>query len=160
MKTWKAVALGCGALALIGIVVLIVGVVFVAHVSKDLEGVVVTVNGPPEGVQVGQTFDLEIVVKNERARKVLQLSDVDLAEEYLDGFTVSAIKPAQKSSMHVPVTNCRSFTFDVSIAAGASQSFVFTLKAEKAGLFRGDVDVYEGLRCLTTMAQTVVREKD
>jgi hypothetical protein len=158
MKTKKALIIGCGALALI-VIALVIGVVlFVTHVSKDLEGVAVTVNGPTD-VVVGQTFDLEIIVKNDRSGKVLQLSDVDIAEEYLAGFTVSSVKPTPKSNTHVPIDNSRSFTFAVSISPGTSQSFIYTLRAEKAGIYRGDVDVCEGVQFITGMAQTVVKEK-
>jgi len=99
-------------------------------------------------------------VKNERSGKVLRLSDVDIAEVYLAGFTVSAMKPTPKSNTHVPIDNSRSFTFDVPVSAGASQSFFFTLRAEKPGVYRGDVDVCEGARFITGMAQTVVKEKE
>ena len=138
---------------------LVVSVGFVAHVAKDVEGVAVTVHSPSD-VQVGQTFDLEINVTNERPRKVLQLSDIDIAEQYLTGFTVVTVKPPQKSSMHVPVVDSQSFTFDTTIAAGTSQTFTFTLRAEKEGIFRGDVDISEGMRTLTSMAQTVVKAKE
>jgi len=159
MKTTKALAIGCGALALIAIAVVVGVVMFVNHVTKDLEGVAVTVNGPTD-VVVGQTFDLEIVVKNERPGKVLRLSDVDIAEEYLAGFTVSSVKPTPKSNSHVPIDNSRSFTFGDSIPPGASKSYVYTLRAEKAGIYRGDVDVCEGAQFITGRAQTVVKAKE
>jgi hypothetical protein len=159
MKTWKVVGIGCGILALIGIVVLILCVVFVVHVSKNVEGVLVNVNSPGE-VQVGQTFDLEVIVKNERAGKAFRLSDIDLADQYLAGFTLVAVKPPEKSNMHVPIANNRSFTFDVPIPAATSRTFVFTLKAEKEGIYRGDLSVGEGLQTITTMAQTVVKAKE
>lgn len=158
MKTQNVIMIGCGAVALIAIAVVVGVVMFVNHVSADLDGVAVTVNGPTD-VVVGQTFDLEVVVKNERSGKVLELSDVDIGEEYLAGFTISAVKPTPKSSTHVPVDDSRSYNFDVSIKPGASQSFVYTLRAEKAGVYRGDVDVCEGMQFVTGMAQTVVKEK-
>ena len=158
MTTKKALIIGGGAFALIVIAVAIGVVLFLSHVAKDVEGVVVTVNGPTD-VVVGQTFDLEIIVKNERSGKVLLLSDVDIAEEYLAGFTVSSVKPTPKSNTHVPIDNSRSYTFSVSISPGTSQSFIYTLRAEKAGIYRGDVDVCEGMQFITGMAQTVVKEK-
>ena len=158
MTTGKTIAIGCGAILLIGVLLLIAVALFFVHVSKDVEGVAMAVNSPTD-VTVGQTFDLEVVVRNDRAGKVLHLSDVDLADQYLAGFTVSSVKPTAKSSMHVPIDNAQSFTFNVPIAAGTSNRFVFTLRAEKAGMYRGDVDIWEGTRCITAMAQTVVGEK-
>jgi hypothetical protein len=155
MITKKTLKFGCAALTLI----LVAAGLFVAYVAKDVEGVAVTINAPTD-VVVGQTFDFEVVVKNERSGKVLGLSDVDIAEEYLAGFTVASIEPTPKSNMHVPIDNSRSFTFDVPVSAGASQSIIFKLRAEKAGIYRGDVDVCEGLRFITGMAQTVVKKRN
>jgi hypothetical protein len=134
------------------------GGLLVAYIAQDVEGVSIALNSPTD-VVVGQSFDLEVVVKNERSGAVLQLSDVDIAEEYLDGFTISTIKPTPKSSTHVPLDNSRSFTFDVAIPAGETRSFIFKLRAEKPGIYRGDVDACEGARFITGMAQTVVKEK-
>jgi hypothetical protein len=159
MKAKKALLIGCGTLLFLTIAAIVVVALFVTHVSKDVEQVAITVNGPSD-VVVGQTFDLEVVVKNQRSKKVLHLSDIDIAEVYLAGFTVSSTKPAAKSNMHVPIDNSRSYTFDVPVAAGATESFTFTLRAEKPGIYRGDVDVCEGMRSITTMAQTVVKDKE
>ena len=158
MITKKIIALGCGIAALIGTVVILAVVLFFVHVSKDVEGIAVAVDGPTE-VTVGQTFELEVTVTNERPKKVLRLSDIDLAEDYLAGFTVSSISPKPKSNMHVPIDNSRSFTFGVQVPPRTAKSFKFTLRAEKEGIFRGDVDVCEGARSTTGMAQTVVKEK-
>jgi hypothetical protein len=157
MTTKKVLILGCAGLGIAGL--LGAGAVgfFFYHVSQDVEGLSVSVNGPEE-VSQGQAFDLVVVVKNERPKKALRLSDIDLAEEYLSGFTVSSVEPAYKASAHVPLDNKQSFTFDVSIPPGASRSFTFKLKARKAGLFRGDVDVCEGLQFKTEMLQTHVKE--
>lgn len=159
MKNKKVWAIGCGTVFLLTVAVVVAIILFFNHVSKDVEQVAVVVNGPSD-VVVGQTFDLEVVVTNQRPNKVLKLSDIDIAEVYLAGFTVSSINPPAKSNMHVPIDNSRSFTFDVPIAAGASEKFIFTLRAEKAGIYRGDLDVCEGMRFVTTMAQTVVKEKE
>lgn len=159
MKAKKALLIGCGTLLFLTIATVVVVALFVNHVSKDVEQVAVTVKGPAD-VLVGQTFDLEVVVKNQRSKKALKLSDIDIAEVYLAGFTVSSTRPTAKSNMHVPIDNSRSFTFDVVVAPGASESFVFTMRAEKAGIYRGDVDVCEGMRSISGMAQTVVKEKE
>ncbi|HVE41870.1 MAG TPA: hypothetical protein VNM14_18395 [Planctomycetota bacterium] len=158
MTTKKALLLGCAGVALVGLVSASTIGFFLYHVSQDVEGMSIAVKGPDE-VTVGQSFDLEIVVRNDRSKKPLRMSDIDLADEYLEGFTVSSASPAYKSSTHVPLDNKRSFTFDVSIPSGQSRSFVFKMRARKAGLFRGDVDVCEGLQFRTEMLQTEVREK-
>jgi len=159
MPSKKAIAWGCGIVALVCLAAIAAIVLFFVYASQDVKGAGVSVNGPTD-VVVGETFELTVAVTNERPRKVLALSDIDIAEDYLAGFTVSAITPRAKSSMHVPFDNSRSFTFGVQIPPGASKIFTFTLRAEKPGLYRGDVDVCEGARFITGMAQTSVKAKE
>ncbi len=159
MASNKAIAWGCGIAALVGLAGVAAVVLCFAYIVQDVKDVGVSVDGPTD-VVVGQTFELNVTVTNERPRKVLALSDVDIAEGYLAGFTVSMINPKPKSNKHVPIDNSRSFTFGVQIPPRASRSFTFTLRAEKPGLYRGDVDVWEGARFITGMAQTSVKEKE
>jgi hypothetical protein len=159
MVAKKTIAWGCGLAALLCLAVVAAVVIGVGYVVQDLEGVAVAVNGPTD-VVVGQTFDLNVTVTNERPRNVLALSDIDIAEDYLAGFTISTIEPRPKSNTHVPIDNSRSFTFGVKIPPKAARSFRFTLRAEKPGIYRGDVDVCEGMRFITGMAQTSVKEKE
>ena len=159
MPSKKAIAWGCGIATLVCLAGVTAVVLLFTYVGQDVKGVGVAVDGPTD-VVVGQTFELSITVTNERPRKVLSLSDVDIAENYLAGFTVSSIEPRPKSNKHVPIDNSRSFTFEVQIPPQASRTFTFTLRAEKAGIYRGDVDVCEGARFITGMAQTSVKEKE
>jgi hypothetical protein len=159
MPSKKVIAWGCGIAALVCLAGVAAVVLFFAYVVQDAKGVGVSVNGPTD-VVVGETFELNVTVTNERPRKVFALSDVDIAEDYLAGFTVSIIDPRPKSNKHVPIDNSRSFTFGVKIPPGASRTFTFTLRAEKPGLYRGDVDVCEGARFITGMAQTSVKKKE
>jgi hypothetical protein len=158
MTTKKAVLLGCGIATLVLVAVVAAVVLGFVYLTQDVKGMGVAVDSPTD-VVVGQSFDLTVTVTNERPRKALLLSDVDIAEVYLEGFTVGVISPNPKSNKHVPVDNSRSFTFDVKIPPKQAKTFTFTLRAEKAGIFRGDVDVCEGARFTTGMAQTSVKEK-
>jgi hypothetical protein len=158
MTSKKRIAWGCGIAALVCVAGIAAVALFLVYAAQDVKGVSVSVEGPTD-VQVGDTFDLKIVVTNERPRRALALSDIDIAEGYLAGFTVSAIKPRPKSNMHVAIDDSRSFTFGVKIEPRASQTFTFSLRAEKPGLYRGDVDVCEGARFITDMAQTSVKER-
>jgi len=121
-----------------------------------VEGLALEIDGPAE-VSVGEEFVLTIRVRNERDAKAMAVSDVDIADEYLEAFMVVATEPAAKSSQHIPIDNSRSFSFDRSVPPGGTQEFQFVLRAVKTGFFRGDVDVCEGARFTTAMAQTAVR---
>lgn len=155
MTTGKAIALGCGIATLFGLVLLGALGLFIWHASQDVEGMSVTLE-TPANVAVGDELVLRVSVKNERATNTLAMSDIDVADEYLEGFTIGAIEPQPKSSMHVPIDNSRSFTFDVEVPPGETRDFTFKLKAQRAGIFRGDVDVCEGARFATALAETVV----
>ncbi len=155
MTTGKAIALGCGIATCIGLTLLGVLGIFIWHASQDVEGMSVTLE-TPSNVAVGDEVVLRVSVKNERATEPLSLTDIDVADEYLEGFTVGAIEPQPKSSMHVPIDNSRSFTFNAEVPPGETRDFIFTLKAQRAGIFRGDVDVCEGARFATALAETVV----
>ncbi len=138
---------------LIGLVVLF------AYLVQDVSGVAVKLDSPTE-VVVGETFDLRVIVRNERTGENLELADIDIADEYLAGFTITSVSPEAKSSTHVPFDNSQSYTFDASIPPGESRDFVFTLRAESPGIYRGDVDVCEGALFISQIAETVVREQD
>jgi len=158
MTTKNAILIGCGVVAGLGLILLVVVIFLVAHMAQDVEGISVNVQGPTD-VAMGETFGLKVVVTNERAGKSLEVSSIDIAEEYLAGFSVISMDPEPASSTHIPIDESRSFAFNADIPAGESRTFLFNLRAEKAGLYRGDVDTCEGMRFISTMAQTSVKEK-
>jgi BatD DUF11 like domain len=157
MTKTKALLLGCGSALLM--VVILIGLIvgWFVHVSKDVEGIAVSIDSPLN-VKVGETFTLKVNIKNEREKSTLKVSDIDIGKDYLDGFVVVSTEPTPKSSMTVPLDDSLSYTFNTAIPAQSTKAFSFTLRAERAGIFRGDVDVCEGQRFITTIAQTVVNE--
>lgn len=60
-------------------------------------------------------------------------------------------EPPYKTSESIPFDNSRSFSFGTKIPSGQSCDFTFTLKAEAEGVYRGDIDICEGVRVMTTM---------
>jgi hypothetical protein len=153
----KGLALGCGGCLLLCLVVAGAVVAFMFYVAEDPKGVDVVATTPVD-VTVGEPFELEVRITNLRQGKPFGLTDIDLDEGYLSAFTVLSTTPNYVSTMHVPLDNTRSFTFDRPVAAGETAVFSFELRAEQVGSFRGDVDVCEGSRFLTKMVQTSVRE--
>lgn len=156
MKTRSAILLGCGGVLVIAIVLGLAGGGIIYHVSQDPAGLLVYVESPDQ-IAKDELFDLKVMVVNERKGQSLKVTSIDLAQSYLAGFTVRSTEPAAKSSQHVPIEGSQSFGFDKVVPAGATNIFVFHLRAAKTGLHRGDVDVCEGLRFLTVMAQTEVK---
>ena len=156
----KAALIGCGCLGLAALGLCIALGVWFSLAVEDPEGLRVSI-GSPTDVSVGQTFDLAVELTNERPNKAFRLSDIDISYDYLDGFVVVSTEPSPKSSEdNAPFDNSRTFTFDQSIPPGETVSFVFTLRAETPGIYRGDIDVCEGLSFTTAMAQTVVSKPE
>jgi hypothetical protein len=153
-KQWL---IGCGVAALILSVVGFVGCsVWVWHVSQDPEDVNVYLD-VPSAVSVGEEFTLIVVVENDRADRGFELGSIDIADEYFDSFVLVAVDPDPRTSSHIPIDNTRSFVFDEDIPPGGEARYAFTLRAPRAGIIRGDIDVCEGQRFLSVMVQTEVR---
>ena len=70
MTPKKVVVLGCGIAALVLVAGVTAVVLFFVYVGQDVKGMAVAVNSPSD-VRVGQTFNLEVAVTNERPRKAL-----------------------------------------------------------------------------------------
>ncbi len=153
----KIILLGCGIPLLVSIILagLIVG--WIIHISQDVKGISLSIESPLD-VQIGDTFELRLNVKNERETKVLNISDIDISGEYIGGFILISSDPAPKSSMNIPFFHDMSYTFGTPVQPGETKTFSFVLRAEQGGIFRGDIDVCEGQRFITTTAQTVVKE--
>ncbi len=156
--TWKkAFAFGCGGCLLLCVVAVGAAVTWMAWVGKDPQGVDVVARTPTD-VAVGEPFTLEISITNLRQGASFELTDIDIDEGYLNAFIVLSTTPNYASTMHVPLIETRSFTFNRPVAPGETAVFTFKLRPERAGSHRGDVDICEGSRSLTRMVQTSVHE--
>jgi len=158
MDVKAGVLIGCGGCLVVCAVVCIAVLGWMFHISKDPEGILVEIHSPVE-VVVGEQLTVDVSVTNQRSGKSVRLTDLDIAEEYLEAFSVLSTTPSHRSSEHIPIDNTRSFTFDRSIGPGETVVFSFELRAEREGIHRGDVDVCEGQRFLSKMVRTVVKPR-
>ena len=156
MSAAKVFLIGCGGLLLAVVLAAALMFSWLVNMAQDPEGVRISTTSPLD-VTVGETFELVVHVSNERTNKALTVSSIDISNQYLEGFIILSVVPEVKSSMHLSIDNSLSHSFDVTIAAGATETFTFTLRAEDAGIFRGNVDVCEGARFVSTTIQTAVK---
>ena len=156
MKARTGILIGCGIVLACVVVAGLFVTGFVLHVAKAPAGLRAYVESPDQ-VKDGVLFDLRVVVANDRKGQRLKVSSIDLGESYLAGFVVRSTAPAHKSSQRVPLDKSQSFEFDAVVPAGSTNVFTFHLRAAKPGMYRGDVDVCEGMQFLTLMAQTEVK---
>lgn len=155
MTTKKIIAVGCGAVLLLGLLVVGAVVLFVAHVAKDPEGMSLRVDMPPT-VKRGDTVNLVVTVINERKGSPLVIESIDIGDEFLKGFTVLSCEPSFSSSTKVPIDESHSYVFKQEIAVGATNTFAFKLQARRTGQFSDELDVCEGMRFLTMIVETQV----
>jgi hypothetical protein len=110
----------------------------------------------PDELTVGQPFALVVDVKNPHG-SAIKLDSVDVADTLLKGFQVVSVEPSAKDTMHVPLLDQRSWSFETSVAAGATHRVTFNLKPLLAGRFSGNVDACNpGQDCASTFADLVV----
>lgn len=155
MTTKKMIALGCGIFLLLFLVGVAVVVLLVAHVSQDPKEMRLVVDAPVS-VERGKEFALVVSVINDRPGQFLEVSSIDIGEEYLKGFTVISCEPPFSGSTHVPIDESRSYEFKHRIPPGATNQFAFKLQARKAGRYSGEIDACEGMRFLTMVVETQV----
>ena len=157
MKTGKAILLGCGIVSVVLLILMLGGGVAVYQMSQDPKGMAVYLESPGK-VRKGELFDLRVLVVNERKSKSLTVESIDIDAAYLEGVSIRSSDPASRSNSQLPMEGGRSYVFDKTIAAGQTNVFIFHLRAKDTGTFSGDVDVCEGWRFLTTVAETEVTE--
>jgi len=155
MSTKKILLIGCAGVAAIGLLLFVAFILFVAHVAKDPEGMKISVNAPAT-VARGKEFELVINVVNERKDKPLKVSDVDIGEEYLKGFSVVSAEPQYVSSTKNGILDNRTFTFNHSVPPSSTNSIVFKLLGRKTGKYSSEIQVSEGMRMLTMIVETQV----
>jgi len=126
------------------------------HAGGQPKGVKLSLLSPAT-VKVDEVFELTVSVKNERPRKDFKVDYIDIYDSYVSGFVVVSNSPAHESSEHIPILDCSSYTFDVSIKPGETKAFTFKLRAVEPGVHRGDIEVHEGMRSIKKLAQTHVR---
>jgi hypothetical protein len=155
MSTKKIIALGCGIVTLIGVLLVTLVVLFVAHVAQDPKDMSIAVDAPAT-VTNGQDLLLVVQVINDRSKDALTVDTIDIGEEYLKGFIVMSCEPAFDSSTRIPIDESRSYEFKTRIPPGGTNRFSFKLQARETGHFSGEIDVCEGMRFLTMVVETQV----
>jgi len=105
----------------------------------------------PRSVAKGEVAALQISIENARETEVFRLSSIDFEESFISGFKILELSPEprnkSKSLGHL------SLEYPIDIPAGESREFNIQLRAQKAGIYIGDADIYEGEKFLTRAAQ-------
>ncbi|HSJ75513.1 MAG TPA: hypothetical protein VK899_04925, partial [Gemmatimonadales bacterium] len=79
-------------------------------------------------------------------------------DEYLKGIAIEGTEPPFESTMHVPVDNTVSHTFNLPIPANGKVEVRFNVLAAHPGDFAGDLDfcIDSQTRCISRNVRTIV----
>lgn len=153
MTLKRALLVGCCVLAGLGLVVLVAGAVWTWNVMQDPVGMGVALEAP-DTVTVGDEMTLRISVTNERPDEPLHLEDIDIERAWLGAFVVLAVEPQPKSVTEMDFAEVRVFEFDLDLPPRQTVEIDIRVRAIRPGVVRGDVDVSEGARFVTVVAET------
>jgi hypothetical protein len=101
----------------------------------------------PETVDLGEEFEVKVSVENVGADDV-NLANVDLYDELLDGFDVISITPKPRSSEKI--IGYHSYNLFKNLAPGKTHELTFKLKAKEVGFWSGDIDACNTVQNLVT----------
>ncbi len=141
--------LGCLAGA-VGTGVLVFAVLVLVSLDQDIDHLEIVVNSP-ESLEVGQTFDLEVVVHNNGSETV-EIGSIDLYDDLLDAFAVVETDRPDDDILDQGILGSTSFEFSGTVPAGGSLSLTVKLKALRPGIHSGLIEVWSGLASKTTRA--------
>jgi hypothetical protein len=110
----------------------------------------------PRSATVNETVLLKITVENGRSRTPFLLESIDLGGNFGKGFDIKAVrpKPTEMDSM----LNALTLDYSISIAPNERAVIELELIAKKAGVYVGEVDIWEGEKFLTRIAQCKIEE--
>jgi len=116
----------------------------------------VSVDAPPT-VRKGQRFTVTARARNQGATRHT-LVDLDVADSYLKGIVIERAEPPFIDTMHVPIDNSMSYTFNQPIDPGSERVVLFHAFAAHAGDHAGDIDfcIDSTARCRSIPVRTVV----
>lgn len=154
-KSWL---IGCGAaLLVVGCVVVFVLIGgfagLLAMFGDESEGLSVSVSSPSSGVDVGETFDLQVTVSNTGSQN-LTVSTIQLPAALVDYAALMDISPpaveGRSSSGQID------YQFDLTIAPNGQETIRFVFEARQAAEVDGTINVAAGAQTVSNPLSLVI----
>ena len=120
---------------------------------EDPENVMAWVS-VPRSASKGESIVLRVEIENARPDRDLRLTGLEIGDEFLSGFKIVGYAPEPRNKDHS--LGSLSLEYPIDIPPGEAREFTIKLRAKKAGVYIGDVDIMEGENFLTRVAQTRV----
>ncbi len=109
----------------------------------------------PRAARAGDAVTLRLTVLNARPEKPFRITSVDIGDGFLEGFELLEVTPEPRQRDHSLGT--LTMEYAVELAPDREWTLTLELRARQAGVFVGDVDVWESDRFLTRVAQIRLR---
>jgi hypothetical protein len=132
----KKILVGCLAVALLLVVLVVAGVWWMLRTTPALEA---TLTLPLEA-QLEAPVDMVVTATNPHAKPVT-LDSIDIDDAFLAGFQVVRIEPEPEDTTELPVLDQRSWAFNKVVPPGGTLAVTYTLRPVAEGRFTGSVDV-------------------
>ncbi len=108
----------------------------------------------PRSVKKGDKVTLKISVENARKNSDFNLESLDFDGDFLNGFRIESIEPSP--SEVDDSLNTLTLEYPMSIAASETVDFVFEMVAVEAGVFIGEVSIWDDENFLSRYIQCKV----
>jgi hypothetical protein len=110
----------------------------------------------PKNTKLNSTVYLKVEIKNLREKEKFAISSIDLDSSLGKGFRVKKITP-KPINMDSALEEL-SAEYNFSVAPGETKHVIFELVAVNVGVYKGDVDVWEGDNMVTRVAQISIEK--
>lgn len=110
----------------------------------------------PRETKIRSTAKLKIIIKNYRTAKAFHMKSLDIGRTISEGFRIKKIRP-NINDMNMDFDE---FELDYAAQIQPNKQYEITIELEaiKAGLYKGDIDIWEGNNFLTRVIQCKVTE--
>lgn len=105
----------------------------------------------PKSVKLNSNVILKVEIQNLRTNKSFDVESIDLGANLGQGFELRKVtpKPIELDTVLGEMTA----EYKFSVAPGQTKQVIFEFVAVKEGVYKGDIDVWEGDNMLTRAAQ-------
>ncbi len=105
----------------------------------------------PKSAKLNSTIILKVEIQNLRTNKSFDVESIDLGENIGQGFKLKQVtpKPIELDTVLGEMTA----EYKFSVEPGQTKQVIFEFVAIKEGVYKGDIDVWEGDNMLTRVAQ-------
>ena len=106
----------------------------------------------PKIVKLNSTINLKIEIENLRSKNAFEIESIDIGNNIGQGFRLKKVTPKPKDVD--TFMGELSLEYSYSLKPGESTTVILELIAVNEGIFKGEVDIWEGDNMLTRVAQS------